>query len=146
MCFLPCALLIAVWHCRGSGVRPGHAFKLLLQPSTPQAAIIAINTVSPLQGFTGFQKQYREDELSKTDVCKSTVVLQSCFFIFSSEQLMKGSCHVTVTSVTLAIYSVKFNYFLQAIHCISKIIGQQFPLSLTLTQIHCGSDWIVGCG
>lgn len=44
-------------------------------------------------------------------------------------------------------YSVQFNYFLQAVHCISKIIGQQLPLlSLTLTQIHCGGDWIAGCG
>lgn len=71
MCFLPCALLISVWYCRGSGVRPGRAFKLLLQPSAPQAAIIAIDTVYPLQGFTGLQKQYREDELCKKDVCKT---------------------------------------------------------------------------
>lgn len=27
-------------------------------------------------------------------------------------------------------YSVRFNYFLQAVHCISKIIGQQLPLPL----------------
>lgn len=51
MCFLPCALLISVWHCRDSGVRPGHAFKLLLQPSAPQAAIIAIDTARVLLDF-----------------------------------------------------------------------------------------------
>lgn len=70
MCFLPRAQLISVWHCRGSGVRPGHVFKLLLQPTTPRAAITAINTVSPLQGFTGPQKQYSEDELCGKDASK----------------------------------------------------------------------------
>lgn len=75
MCFLPCTLLISVWHCRGSGVRLGHDFKLLLQPSAPQAAITAINTVMFLLDF---KSNRRRMNWVKKGVCKTFLLSFHC--------------------------------------------------------------------
>lgn len=43
-----------MWQCCARGVRPGHAFQLLLQTTAPQAAISAVDSVSPAAS-TGFR-------------------------------------------------------------------------------------------
>lgn len=66
-----------------------------------------------------------------------------CCLVQSWSEATHGSPYNCLwPQIRFSIYSVWFNYFVQAINSISVSTYNGFPFSLTLTQIYCGSDCI----